>query len=67
MPLTQPRDSTIAIVGDGFGYLHVLSAEDGALVGRLETDGSPVLSMVPTSGGAAIVQTAKGAVSLVRF
>lgn len=54
------------VVGDGFGYLHVLSTEDGSLIGRLPTDGSQVLSMVPVTGGA-IVQTAKGAVSLVRF
>jgi outer membrane protein assembly factor BamB len=56
----------LVIVGDGFGFVHVLSADDGALVGRLATDGSAILSMVPTSGGA-LVQTAKGAVALVRF
>jgi len=54
------------VVGDGFGYLHVLSTEDGSIIGRLATDGSQVLSMVAASGGA-VVQTAKGAVSLVRF
>jgi outer membrane protein assembly factor BamB len=56
----------LVIVGDGFGFIHVLAADDGALVGRLATDGSAILSMVPTSGGA-LVQTAKGAVALVRF
>jgi outer membrane protein assembly factor BamB len=54
------------VVGDSFGYLHVLSTEDGKLIGRLATDGSAILSMVPAAGGAA-VQTAKGAVALVRF
>ena len=54
------------VVGDGFGYLHVLSTEDGSLVGRLATDGSAVLAMVPAPGGT-VVQTAKGAVALVRF
>ena len=54
------------VVGDGFGYLHVLSTEDGSLIGRLATDGSAVLAMVPAPGGA-VVQTAKGAVALVRF
>ena len=58
--------SGVLVVGDGFGYLHVLSPEDGSLVGRLATDGSQILSMVPAAGGAAI-QTAKGAVTLVRF
>lgn len=54
------------VVGDGFGYLHVLSPDDGALVGRLATDGSRVLSLVPTAGGL-LVQTEKGSLSLVRF
>ena len=54
------------VVGDGFGYLHVLSTEDGSLIGRLATDGSAVLAMVAAPGGA-VVQTAKGAVALVRF
>ena len=56
----------LLVVGDGFGFVHVLSTEDGSLVGRLATDGSAILSMVPAAGGAA-VQTAKGAVALVRF
>ena len=56
----------VVVVGDGFGYLHVLSTEDGSLVGRLATDGSAILSMVPAAGGV-VVQTAKGAVALVRF
>jgi outer membrane protein assembly factor BamB len=54
------------VVGDGFGYLHVLSPDDGALIGRLETDGSAIVSMVAANGGI-VVQTAKGNVSLVRF
>jgi outer membrane protein assembly factor BamB len=54
-------------VGDGFGFLHVLSPDDGNLVGRLATDGSAILSMVPAAGAGAVVQTAKGAVALVRF
>jgi outer membrane protein assembly factor BamB len=65
--VTAPMVVTgVVVVGDGFGFIHVLSPEDGNLVGRLATDGSAILSMVPASGGAA-VQTAKGAVALVRF
>lgn len=56
----------LVAVGDGQGYLHLLSPEDGAIVGRLATDGSQVLAMVKAAGGLAL-QTAKGAVSLVRF
>jgi outer membrane protein assembly factor BamB len=54
------------VVGDGFGYLHLLSPEDGRLVGRLATDGSPVLDLVPAKDGV-LVQTEKGTVALVRF
>ena len=54
------------VVGDGFGFLHVLSADDGALIGRLATDGSAIESMIPAAGGIAL-QTAKGSVSLIRF
>jgi outer membrane protein assembly factor BamB len=54
------------VVGDGFGFLHVLSPEDGALVGRLALDGTAVQSMVSANGGIA-VQTAGGSVSLVRM
>jgi len=56
----------LVAVGDLEGQLHLLSPEDGAIVGRLATDGSQILAMVPASGGLAL-QTAKGAVSLVRF
>jgi len=54
------------VVGDGFGYLHMLSPSDGAIIGRLATDGSAINAMVPANGGV-VVQTAKGNVSLVRF
>jgi outer membrane protein assembly factor BamB len=54
------------VVGDGFGYLHVLAPDDGRLVGRLATDGSAVLDLVPVKDGV-VVQTEKGTVSLVRF
>ena len=54
------------LVGDGFGFLHVLSPDDGAIVGRLATDGTAIQSMVPVSGGV-LVQTAGGSLSLVRL
>ena len=55
------------IVGDGFGFLHVLSPENGELVGRLATDGTAIVSMVPVANGALVVQTAGGALSMVRL
>lgn len=54
------------VVGDGFGYLHVLSQEDGVIIGRLATDGTAIQSIVKTTGGL-VVQTAGGSVSMVRL
>jgi len=54
------------VVGDGFGYLHMLSPSDGAIIGRVATDGSAINSMIAANGGV-VVQTAKGTVSLIRF
>jgi len=54
------------VVGDFQGYLHVLSPDTGAIVGRLESDGTPVVSLVPGLSGL-FVQTAGGSVLRVRF
>jgi len=54
------------VVGDGFGYLHVLSPDDGALVGRLATDGKAIESLVPGLS-ALFAQTAGGSVVAVRY
>lgn len=54
------------VVGDGFGFVHVISPDDGAIVGRLATDGSRIQSLVTADKGL-LVQTEKGSVSLVRF
>ncbi len=52
---------TIA-VGDAQGYIHFLSREDGSLVARANTDGSPVIAAVPVSGKTAIFQTQAGTI-----
>lgn len=57
---------SLVLVGDGEGYVHALSPEDGAIVGRMATDGSPVHAIVPVTGGV-LVQTAKGQLTLVRL
>ncbi len=54
------------IVGDLQGYLHVLSPDNGEIIGRLATDGTPVQWIVPIAG-ALIVQTAGGSVLMVRI
>ena len=54
------------IVGDYQGYLHVLSPDNGDIIGRLATDGTAIQQLVPIAGGL-IVQTAGGSVILVRL
>ncbi len=54
------------VVGDGFGFLHVLAQGDGEIIGRLATDGSPIQALVPIKGGL-LVQTEKGSLVLVRL
>jgi outer membrane protein assembly factor BamB len=54
------------VVGDGFGFVHVLSPENGALIGRLPLDGTRVMSLA-TAKGALIAQTAGGQVASIRF
>lgn len=54
------------VVGDLEGYLHVISPENGEIVGRIRTDGTAVQSIVPIAGGL-LVQTAGGSVMLVRI
>ncbi|WP_136418234.1 outer membrane protein assembly factor BamB [Herbaspirillum sp. ST 5-3] len=49
-------------VGDGEGYIHFLSREDGALLARVNNDGSPVMAALPVSGKTAIFQTQSGTV-----
>ncbi len=56
----------LVVVGDGEGFLHVMAPGDGALVGRLATDGTAIESLTPVAGGV-LVQTAGGSLSLVRF
>jgi outer membrane protein assembly factor BamB len=54
------------VVGDLQGFLHVLSPDNGDIIGRVATDGTPIHALVPIAGGV-IVQTAGGSVLLVRL
>ena len=49
------------LVGDKDGLIHVMSVENGDLIGRLSTDGSRVVSLLKNGDGA-IAQTDKGGV-----
>lgn len=50
-------------VGDYQGYIHFLSREDGALIGRISTDGSPIVSAPVVAGSNLIFQTQSGTVT----
>jgi outer membrane protein assembly factor BamB len=50
------------VVGDGFGFLHLLSREDGTLLNRLTTDGSAIVAAPVAAGNTLIAVTANGGV-----
>lgn len=50
------------VVGDGQGYVHFLSRESGAFIGRVSTDGSAIVSAPLVAGANLIFQTQSGAV-----
>jgi outer membrane protein assembly factor BamB len=52
-------------VGDREGYVHLLSAADGSLVGRAELDGSPIIAQPHEVGGGVLVQSQRGYVALL--
>lgn len=54
------------VVGDGFGYVHVLAKETGAIAARHRADGSPVNALVAVPGGV-LFQTAGGTLGLLRL
>lgn len=49
-------------VGDGQGYVHFLSREDGAFLARVSTDGSQVVAGSPLSATTAVFQTQAGTI-----
>jgi outer membrane protein assembly factor BamB len=50
----------VVAVGDVEGYVHFLSRETGAFVGRVATDGSPIRSSMLRLGQGLLVQTQEG-------
>jgi outer membrane protein assembly factor BamB len=49
-------------VGDAQGYIHFLSREDGSMLARVATDGSPIVVAPVVAGANLIFQTHAGAV-----
>jgi len=52
-------------VGDGSGLVHILSTDNGALLGRIATDGSAINTLVE-DGDKIIAQTASGGLFAIR-
>lgn len=50
----------VVLVGDGFGFIHALSRDDGSFVGRLATDGSPLSAPPQAADNAVLFQTRNG-------
>jgi outer membrane protein assembly factor BamB len=50
------------VVGDSFGFVHLLSREDGTLLNRLATDGSPIGAAPVVAGSSLVVVTQSGGV-----
>jgi outer membrane protein assembly factor BamB len=64
--LTRPLASgPFVLVGDRSGYVHAVTREDGALAGRIATDGSAILGGPIQVDRTLVVQTSAG--SLVGF
>lgn len=50
------------VVGDSTGLVHLLSREDGSLLNRLNTDGSPIAAAPVVAGNTLVVVTRSGTV-----
>jgi len=50
------------IVGDAFGFVHMLSREDGTLLNRLATDGSAIAAAPVAAGNTLVIVTHDGSV-----
>ena len=59
-PLSYGR---AVVVGDYQGFIHFLSREDGAFIGRVSTDGSPIISVPVIAGTNLIFQSQSGTVT----
>lgn len=61
--LTAPLAAGRSIVlGDAQGFVHLISREDGAMLNRLSTDGSPIISGPILAGNTLMVVTRNGGI-----
>ncbi|MBS1186768.1 MAG: bamB [Burkholderiaceae bacterium] len=64
--LSAPASFGSAVaVADAQGYVHFLSRDSGSIIGRIATDGSPVLAGPVSAGNMLIVQTKSGMLSAI--
>jgi outer membrane protein assembly factor BamB len=56
-------EATRIVVGDAAGYVHWLSKDNGALLGRAQIDNSPVLFQFATGAGSVIAVSRNGTVT----
>jgi outer membrane protein assembly factor BamB len=56
-PVSQGR---FVAVADVEGYIHFLNREDGALMGRIATDKSPIVATMRAADRVLLAQTSKG-------
>jgi outer membrane assembly lipoprotein YfgL len=50
------------VVGDSFGFVHMLSREDGSLLTRLSTDGSAIAAAPVAAGNSLVIVTRNGGI-----
>lgn len=50
------------VIGDATGFLHLLSREDGSLLNRLSTDGSPISAAPVLAGNTLVAVTRNGGI-----
>ena len=58
---------SLVLVGDLEGQVHVLRQDDGSIVGRFATDGTPIVASAQNIPGGALVQTSGGHLYALKF
>ena len=65
--LTEPAvTGRVVAVGDMQGFVHLLSVEDGELVGRVNVGGGAMMAPLQSVDGGVLVQTGDSTVALIR-
>lgn len=66
--LTEPAVlARVLAVGDMQGFVHLLSVDDGQLVGRINIGGGAMMAPVQNAAGGLLVQTGDSTVALIRL